>query len=423
MTDSVISLLLNWGPIIGIAFFPVQSCMLTINGGFKRATQLGAGLTLAGALIRTIPCWLGEDFRQNNVACLLLLHIGQILNAAAGPLCMGTESRLSCIWFAENERATATATAVTANGLGTTLGFILGPYTASSADRIPLLLYIEILLTAVPFVCSLTYFPSAPPEFPSAAAAAEALKEKSDADELEQVIQNTDTDMHPTYWEGMRLCARNTPFLLLVSAAGLLAGASAGWQSLLQDIIGYDDTTVGWLGFANGLAGNLGAILIGFLSDKLFRFRFKAVILSLLLFELVVMVWFSMSLPMFTQDSGMLPHSIASIGIAIGLLGLAQSATSPLFYELCAELTFPVPEGTSAGILALLWNTASFVIIFLSPVISSKCMNPIMTGCIVVVLLMVLAVKEVYKRPRDDPCDDRDIDQNETSTSVHQTIE
>eukprot|EP00658_Telonema_sp_P-2_P026457 TRINITY_DN20684_c0_g1_i2.p1 TRINITY_DN20684_c0_g1~~TRINITY_DN20684_c0_g1_i2.p1 ORF type:complete len:138 (-),score=19.73 TRINITY_DN20684_c0_g1_i2:284-697(-) len=117
--------------------------------------------------------------------------------------------------------------------------------------------------------------------------------------------------------------------------------------------------------------------------------------------ELAVMLWFTLSLPAFGSDSGMIPHSVASVGTAIGILGLLQSATSPLFYELCAELTFPVPEGTSAGILALLWNLASFIIIFLSPVINKTCMNPIMAGCILAVLLMLLTVKEVYRRPRN----------------------
>jgi hypothetical protein len=56
-------------------------------------------------------------------------------------------------------------------------------------------------------------------------------------------------------------------------------------------------------------------------------------------------VWFTLS----TAKHNILPSSIGSLAISLALAGLAQSATSPLLYELCAELTYPVPEGTSAG--------------------------------------------------------------------------
>ena len=100
MTDDVIALLLNWGPIFGIVFFPIQTWMLTRSSGFKSAAQLGAVLVFAGSVIRMVPTWAGQDFRQNHGAAIFFLHAGQILNAAAGPLCMGTESKLSCIWCA-----------------------------------------------------------------------------------------------------------------------------------------------------------------------------------------------------------------------------------------------------------------------------------------------------------------------------------
>jgi hypothetical protein len=36
-----------------------------------------------------------------------------------------------------------------------------------------------------------------------------------------------------------------------------------------------------------------------------------------------------------------LPGGAAALGVALTLAGLAQSATTPLLYELCAELTYP----------------------------------------------------------------------------------
>ena len=110
MSTTVQSLLLNWGPIIGIVFFPIQ-VWLTQRGvaGFRHAVLLGCLLQFAGTLIRTVPTFAGTP---QSPGAITLLHLGQILNAAAGPLCMGTESRLSQLWFREDERATATSIAV-----------------------------------------------------------------------------------------------------------------------------------------------------------------------------------------------------------------------------------------------------------------------------------------------------------------------
>lgn len=82
MDDSVIALLLNWGPIIGIVMFPLQVYITQRNlAGFQHATILGATLVFAGTVVRAVPCLCSESFRQSSAA-IILLHIGQILNAA-----------------------------------------------------------------------------------------------------------------------------------------------------------------------------------------------------------------------------------------------------------------------------------------------------------------------------------------------------
>ncbi len=41
--------------------------------------------------------------------------------------------------------------------------------------------------------------------------------------------------------------------------------------------------------------------------------------------------------------------------------------TYPLFYELSVELTFPVAEATSAGVLTLVSNLWSLIFLFVAP--------------------------------------------------------
>lgn len=211
-----------------------------------------------------------------------------------------------------------------------------------------------------------------------------------------------------TYVEGLRQACSNRSFILLVLSAGMVSGVAAGWQSLLNQILHfYSDSTVGWLGFANGVSGNIGAVLVGAVSDNLFRRRFKCVILVCLCSEFIMMAYFTLSLPIHNAKQAILPHSFATLAVPIAIIGAAQSGVSPVMYELCAELTFPVPEGTSAGLLAFLWNLSSFCMIFISPVINPNDINAIATATVVLCIAMVCGVKEVYQRPQNMDDNDR----------------
>ena len=109
----------------------------------------------------------------------------------------------------------------------------------------------------------------------------------------------------------------------------------------------------------------------GYFSDTLMRRRFKSVILRCMGLLLVAVAWFTLSVPSLDGDndsggggggggwasygsfrpttfapagggsSAVLPGGAAALGVALTLAGLAQSATTPLLYELCAELTYP----------------------------------------------------------------------------------
>ena len=89
-------------------------------------------------------------------------------------------------------------------------------------------------------------------------------------------------------------------------------------------------------------------------------------------------------------------------GWAVTLAGLFQGLTAPLFYELCAELTYPVTEGMSAGLLVLLLNASSGVLILLNDYLMADSMNVIMAATFAAVLIVVMVgVREEYRRPRD----------------------
>ena len=97
-----------------------------------------------------------------------------------------------------------------------------------------------------------------------------------------------------------------------------------------------------------------------------------------------------------------LPRSEMALVAALTLSGFFQGLTSPLFYELAAELIFPVKEGMSAGILVLLLNASAMVVILCNNVLEGGSMNVIITGTVLAVGLLVgLCVREDYRRPQD----------------------
>lgn len=126
LNEDVLGLLLNWGPIIGVSSAPFQFWLSGRNNGLYWSIFLAAWLVFFGNIIRTIPLLLGETFRQGDFA-FYLYQTGQILNAIAGPLVMGTVTQLSILWFPENERVLATSIFQTSNGMGTAVGFLAGP--------------------------------------------------------------------------------------------------------------------------------------------------------------------------------------------------------------------------------------------------------------------------------------------------------
>ena len=80
------------------------------------------------------------------------------------------------------------------------------------------------------------------------------------------------------------------------------------------------------------------------------------------------------------------------------LAGLFQSACDPLFYELAAEVSFPLEEGTSASLISFLFNAATLVMLFVAPAISLTLFNTIMASTMLVCALGVCFTHESYNR-------------------------
>jgi MFS family permease len=434
-----LDLLLNWGPIVGAACFPLSTWTMQQSSGLKKAIWWGIALCFAGNLVRCIPmmavvCGGSPAFVRSTTA-FALYHSGQILIAAAGPFQMGATSRLACVWFGEHERTTATAIASTANAVGTTIGFLNPLWLARTSQAIPNIFWLSLAAQVVPLVCALAYLPAAPQTPPSAAAAAtpEVFKIAEASGATSSSSSSSSSSLRPTWLQSIGRAGASCSFILLICMAAVLSGINAGWQALFQSVLApaIGRSSVGWVGFGNAVAGNIGAVLSGLVIDRFLRRRLKLGILLGVTGAFVSVTWFTMQLPCLTGwDSppppelppaaapgmppppssppspplpSLLPRSEATLVTAVSLVGFFYGVTTPLFYEFGAELIYPVKEGMSAGLLVLIWNLSSAVIILLNGYSPPSDMNFIMAvtfGCVFLVILC--CVRERYHRPLNE---------------------
>jgi len=383
-----INLLLNWGPIIGMLTFLLQYWLKwhrSVENTFDLPTvmKLSVGLSVTGSFLRLLPILLSTlyddiSYRQTTFA-FCCYHICAILNAASGPLIMGSVSLLSATWFSEEERTTATAVAQTSNGLGTTIGFLnpilfdIKDSTIPSVSRVSYIFYTTAIISVAPLLC-IPYIPSKPDHPPS----------RSQSEKANEVGTETAS-----------LKLSSTSFVVLILVCAILSGVSDGWQGCFQsNPVGIDNKAVGWIGFSNCVAGNVAAVVSGVIMDRVFRRRFKAAIVLCLSCALISTMWFTAQIQEWVVSTQTL------LVVAISLNGVFKDACSPLFYELAAELIYPMKESMSAGIIVFLLNMSAGVMIFLDSYLDGGGMNYGMCGVLFIVILFVSAfVKEAYKRP------------------------
>ncbi len=247
---------------------------------------------------------------------LLLTTIGIALSQ---PFFLNSWTKVAARWFPIQERATATGLAAVGNFIGTGIGLALTPLLIESVG-IPgaLLRYgFAAAISALLFILLAREAPPTPPCPPEMEARSLMLV-------------------------GLRSLLRSAPFWVLMGVFLVANGIFNGLSTWLEGIVrprGFTPDQAGVLGGLLLLGGILGAIILPGISDRL-RQRKPFLLLGVLgcLPGLLGMT--------FSLNYGWLMLSAFEFGFM--LIGIA-----PIGYQYAAELTFPVPEGTSNGMLAL----------------------------------------------------------------------
>eukprot|EP00735_Rhodelphis_limneticus_P012634 TRINITY_DN5950_c0_g1::TRINITY_DN5950_c0_g1_i1::g.9952::m.9952 TRINITY_DN5950_c0_g1::TRINITY_DN5950_c0_g1_i1::g.9952 ORF type:complete len:434 (+),score=78.02,sp/Q28FF3/MFS7A_XENTR/38.46/4e-92,MFS_1/PF07690.11/3.6e-31,MFS_1/PF07690.11/1.9e+03,MFS_2/PF13347.1/4.3e-07,MFS_2/PF13347.1/4.6e+02,Nodulin-like/PF06813.8/0.00011,Nodulin-like/PF06813.8/3.9,OATP/PF03137.15/19,OATP/PF03137.15/0.0023,SPC25/PF06703.6/0.063,NADH_oxidored/PF08040.6/15,NADH_oxidored/PF08040.6/30 TRINITY_DN5950_c0_g1_i1:108-1409( len=303
-----------------ICYIPLgfTSCWVLDTKGLRWGVLIGASLNILGAWVRYLSSTASSKDTELGV-----LFLGQILAACAQPFILNAPTKLAAVWFGETERATANTIASISNPVGIAVASVLSPMIVHDPDEIPTMHLIYAVVGTVGGIFAF-FFQDEPPTHPSASAGTET------------------TD----FMAGLRSALKNKQYLLLLFGFGIGLGCFNALTTLLQQIIephGYSEDDAGTFGAIVIGAGLVGAAIVGPLVDKTHKYKeilkvcFVVAAFAFLVFSLVL-----------ASDRDV------ELGIICGVMGFCCFSLLPVSLELAVETTYPVAEGTSAGLMWLM---------------------------------------------------------------------
>ncbi|XP_031621871.1 feline leukemia virus subgroup C receptor-related protein 2 [Contarinia nasturtii] len=260
--------------------------------------------------------------------------IGQTIVAASQVFILSLPARVAAVWFGPDQVSSACSIGVFGNQLGVALGFLLPPLIVQNHDDLELIgkdfqlmFYMIAGFTTLLVTLVVLFFQAQPPTPPSAA----------------QEATQSPLESSPFLHSIKRLFLNGNYILLLISY-GMNVGVFYAISTLLNRIVllyyPNHEMDAGRIGLCIVLAGMLGSVCCGIVLDK--THRFKETTLSVYTFSMIGMWIYT-----FTLNVG----HISVVYVTSSLLGFFMTGYLPVGFEFAAELTYPEPEGTSAGLL------------------------------------------------------------------------
>lgn len=384
--SSTIALFSNWGTVTYVIFaFPL--IWLYDLYGLRSGTLFSAFLMAVGTAIRCIS--------TSELFFTWMAHIGANLNGIAGIVICSVPTAVSSLWFPPNERTTATALSTTFNILGNAGGFLLGPMLVREPPEedynnqtiqssvnllrtdILFLMQAEAVICMALFICVLVYFPSKPPLPPSLASTVQRFHIK----------------------EGLFHLLKNREVLLLTAAFSLSQGVLGVWLGIMNIHLSpfLSQVESGWLGVWAIVASCLLVLLIARLTDTLAG-HMKLTITVLLIISSIAFTFLALMCLELMAESNIMIYLTVIVG------SCANYAASPLFFELAAEVAFPVDEAIVGCFLSSVYNLvgAIFLFAFFIPDIGVSWINYCLVAAPAAALPFVFKANEDYRRSNLD---------------------
>ncbi|KAL7467941.1 hypothetical protein ACHAXS_008170 [Conticribra weissflogii] len=267
------------------------------------------------------PATLTEASRVAGLEPYSLIVLGTVL--VGKPYFQCTPPMLSATWFAANERATATATALNFNQIGIAVAFLVGGHMANSEAGIHDyfgLITVLCGVVAVGTVCQFRDRPDFPPSY----------------SELEKLVRG---EKEPPFLESVKKLFQTKGFTIPLAAFVCSISITNIVGTFIDEVMERGGITsqlgIDLAGAGFEFAILLGGILIGGYVDE--TKRYKPVTLACLLATMFFV------LPLGLTDH-MLGNEPALLVLALLGLGMACGPIQPINAELAVDVTYPSDE-------------------------------------------------------------------------------
>ena len=312
--------------------------------GIRVGVGVGAALTGGFALLRGLV--------PGDYAWVLGAQIGI---AVGQPFILNAVTKTAARWFPARERATAAGLGMLAIYLGILVGLILTPaLVASTSLPTALKAYgIAAVLFAAAFFALVRERPPTP----------------AGSEERSLVL------------DGLKAILHDRTFLLLVLLFFIGLGAFNAATTWIEDIVrprGFTSAQAGWVGGVILAGGILGAIVLPALSDRLGkRVPFMLIALSGAVPGLLGLA---------------LLESYGLLLLSAFVFGFFLLSSGPIGFQYAAEITHPVPEGTSNGLLLLAGQVSGILFIVGMDVLKAPGTGSMTLSLVILTGLLVLCL-------------------------------
>jgi len=334
-----------------VAYIPITFLASWIIDKYDFRIGAGIGAVLAG-IFGFLRYFAGNDY--------ILVLTFQIGIAIGQPFVLNSITRLSANWFPESERTSATGLSMISQFIGIMLGVLITPFIVGAINiEIMILIYgILALISGALFVIFVKNKPPTPPS-------SEILKEK--------VLMG----------QGLKQLFLNKYFIILfiIFFFGLgIFNFVTSYIELIAVPRGFTPTDAGLLGGLMLIGGIVGCVIMSALSDKYKKRKILLIISILIATVSLFVITFSADEIILYLFSFLLGYGILSAG--------------PVALEYAVDLTKPVPEATSNGMLLMVGQIGGIIFIlffegFTTPL--GDYLPTLLTESIFLLIILVIA--------------------------------
>ncbi len=329
-----------------IAYVPlaIPVAWLIDRFGFKKMVGLGSAIMVAFAFLRGLA---GSSY--------VLALVGTIGLAIAQPFFLNAWTKVPAHWCPEKERATAVGLITLSNLLGIAVGMALTPILAQSFS----LPRIQIIYATAALVAGAIFMLVAR-EYPKVPVGHSAKGEKA------------------LMVEGLREALGHRSFVLFSIIVFVGMGLFNGVTTWIEPIVasrGFGAAEAGNLGALLLLGGILGAIVIPGLSDRSGK-RKPWMLLGI-----------AASIPSLVGLT--FATSLLAISISAFFLGFFLTSVMPVGMQYSTEITWPVPEGTTNGLIQLFGQVSVVFVFFMDAIRDGK--GPFTLSLVISALFLLVA--------------------------------